>query len=272
LLIAAVTIAGSAVGARAATARETSANWAGYVASEPGVRFHKVSGSWVQPAASCSAGAPANTAFWVGIGGYHSSSRALAQIGTEVDCTSTGSPRYSAWYEMIPSGSVDMPLTVHPGDRVTASVAVTGHRVRMRLHNVTTNATFTKTLKAPTVDLRSADWVLEAPSLCDDSGVCQVSQLANFGTFGFSDASATTTSGHTGLIADPAWSATAIDLVPGSGPDGGAGPNIGVADGASASTGDLSASGGAFDVAYRTPATTAPAPTDGATLTLPVGP
>jgi hypothetical protein len=140
-----------------------------------------------------------------------------------------------------------MPLTVHPGDRVTASVAVTGRRVRMRLHNVTTNATFTKTLKAPTVDLRSADWVLEAPSLCDDSGVCQVSQLANFGTFGFSDASATTTSGHTGLIADPAWSATAIDLVPGSGPDGGAGPNIGVADGASASTGDLSASGGAFD-------------------------
>jgi hypothetical protein len=175
---------------------------------------------------------------------------------------------------MIPAGSVTIPLTIRPGDHITGSVAVTGHHVRMRLHNDTTNATFTRRLRARKTDVRSADWIVEAPSLCDDNGVCHVSQLANFGTTGFSDATAKTTSGHTGAIADPAWTPTAIDLVPGGAPDGGGlgvGRTVGLAAPASALTGELSAPG-AFSISYRSPAPTAPSLPNGATVPSPAGP
>jgi hypothetical protein len=240
-----------------------SANWAGYSASKQGVHFRTAFGSWVQPAASCSGGTPSNAAIWVGIGGDHPSSQGLEQIGSEVDCSAAGTPRYSAWYELIPAGSVRIPMTVRPGDRMAASVSVTGHRVRLRLHNVTTNATFTKIRRAPTVDTSSAEWIVEAPALCDPSGSCNISQLADFGTTGFSIARATATSGHTGVIADPAWSPTAIDLVPGGPPLGDA-HDLGVTPPGSATAGDLSPSGGAFSVDYQGPATTVPS--------LPTGP
>jgi Peptidase A4 family len=275
MLVAAATIAGSPVSASAATGRETSANWAGYVASAPGVRFHKVTGSWVMPPASCSIGTPANAAIWVGLGGYHSNSRAVEQVGTEVDCTRAGSPQYTAWYELLPAGSVTIPLAVHPGDHVTASVAVTGHRVRMRLRDDTTNATFSKSLKAHRTDVRSADWILEAPSLCDDSGVCEVSQLANFGTTAFSGATAKAHSGHAGPIADPAWAATAIDLVPGAAPGGGGsgpGRSVGIGASASAVTGELAGAGNAFSVSYQSPAPPAPGSPGGAPVPSPAAP
>src|SRR4051794_18012155 len=78
---------------------QTSANWAGYAST--GAQFSKVSGSWVQPTASCDSGG-GDAVFWVGIGGATGESSALEQTGTEVDCSS-GSPVYSAWYELVPA-------------------------------------------------------------------------------------------------------------------------------------------------------------------------
>jgi hypothetical protein len=253
--LAIVAIGGSAASAQGPVARIVSANWAGYAATGHGVHFRTAFGTWVQPAASCSADSPTRAAIWVGIGGYRPASHALDQIGTEVDCTA-GEARYSAWYELIPAGSVRIPLTVRPGDRIAASVSVTGHRARLRLHNVTTNATFTRIRRARNVDVSSVEWIVEAPALCDGND-CHISQLADFGTTGFSTARATATTGHTGAIADPAWSATAIDLVPG-GPTLGNTPALGMTLAGSATTGDLSPTGDAFSVTYQAPATTVP--------------
>ena len=56
---------------------------------------------------TCTAGIPAYSAFWVGLGGYASTARKhLEQVGTEADCDSNGVAHYSAWYELVPQASV----------------------------------------------------------------------------------------------------------------------------------------------------------------------
>ena len=54
LSIGVLTITATALGASSASAASVSANWAGYAAS--GAQFSKVSGTWVQPSASCDSG------------------------------------------------------------------------------------------------------------------------------------------------------------------------------------------------------------------------
>jgi hypothetical protein len=68
----------------------------------------------------------------------------------------------------------------------------------------------------PEPDITSAEWIAEAPSACDSSGRCFQLPLANFGRVSFSRASVTANA-HTGVITDPAWAATSIQLVPDDG-------------------------------------------------------
>src|ERR1700754_261618 len=77
--------------ASAATASDaqTSANWAGYAAT--GQQFSKVSGTWVQPEASCDSGS-GDAAFWVGIGGATQESSNVEQGGTAVGCSNSSRP------------------------------------------------------------------------------------------------------------------------------------------------------------------------------------
>jgi hypothetical protein len=250
---------GAATAAEAATA-STSTNWAGYAVSRSGVKYRRVTGTWVQPAADCSQPSKTYSAYWVGLGGLSSSSKALEQIGTEADCSSSGQATYSAWYELVPSAAVDLTgFTVRPGDRITATVDVQGNKVRLRLNNVTRKKVFDKTVTAGTVDTTSAEWIVEAPALCDDRlQVCQTQPLANFSTVKFSSARAISTGGHTGGVQDPAWSATAITLAPGAQRGFGA-RRADVQGGGGATPGALSPSGAAFTVGYAatTPAATA---------------
>jgi hypothetical protein len=234
------------VPARAAAAT-TSANWAGYVAHAPHVKFRTVRGAWTVPNVDCSTPRHTYSAVWIGLGGYHSSSHALEQIGTEADCRN-GVPHYGVWYELLPDAQVTLPLAVQPGDRVSARVSVRGRRATLRVSNLTRGKTYLRTRTAPAIDTTSAEWVVEAPSTCDGLlGTCRVLRLANFGTTTFTDARAIRTGGHQGVISDPAWAASAIDL----GPDA---LTIGPAAGAAgASTGPLSPSGTSFTVTY-TPA------------------
>jgi hypothetical protein len=171
---------------------------------------------------------PTFSAFWVGIGGLSASSRALEQIGTEADCTTSGRERSIAWLELVPAPSRTIRMTVRPGDRISASVTVSGHRVRLRIADRTRGSAFARTLTAPRVDTGSAEWIAEAPSLCTASS-CQIAPLADFGTVTFSHASAQNRSGHSGSITDRRWSATAISLVDttrfGPGPSAGAEPS-----------------------------------------------
>ncbi|MDX6685823.1 MAG: hypothetical protein QOF26_1465 [Baekduia sp.] len=255
----------SAPAALAATA--TSSNWAGYVVARSQVTFRHVSATWVQPAVTCTAGRATYSATWVGLGGNSAASPALEQIGTEADCSAGGTARYSTWYELVPDVSHSAKLTLHAGDTVHASVAVASHVVTLKLSNLTRGTSATKTLHASTVDVGSAEWIVEAPSLCASASMssCSVGALANFAPTAFSRASATTTAGHTGTVADAAWDPTAIDLAS----YGGGGRRFARSPAqssgsaaATATTSPLDATGAAFSVAYGQPATptTAPAP------------
>ncbi len=228
----------------------TSSNWAGYAAHRSGVRFTKVFGSWTQPGASCTAGQPTYSAMWVGLGGFSSSSNALEQIGTEVDCTASGRVDSTAWFELVPSASKTISMKVSPGDTVAAGVVVTGHTVSVALTDVTTRRTFQRTLRARDIDVSSAEWILEAPSDCISSTNCQTLPLTDFGSAAFGLAKAQTTTGHLGAIADRAWRTTRIRLTPDSrqfisvnGPTGAAG---------AATPSSLTAKGSSFKVRFST--------------------
>jgi Peptidase A4 family len=235
--------------AAADAATTTSSNWAGYAISNPGVKFRRVAATWVQPKATCTAsGRRRYSAYWLGLGGYHTSSSALEQIGTEADCTAKGTASYSAWYEMVPDAPVDIDLTVRPGDTVSASVTISGHTVKLYLANRTRGTRFTKQLTVDRVDVSSAEWIVEAPSACYGDR-CQTLPLANFGAASFANAKATTTTGHSGTINDPAWSATAIALRSDGRTFGGRLASDG--DAAAAAPGDLTPTGDRFAVTYQ---------------------
>jgi len=230
-----------------------SSNWAGYgVTPTPGgtvTSFSNVIATWVQPAVTCVVGTPSYSAFWVGLGGMTQASTSLEQIGTESNCTSAGTAKYDAWYEILPAPPVFLKLAIAPGDRVSAAVTITGRTVRMRLRNLTRRTVVNKKLTMAAPDLTSAEWVAEAPSSCTTSGRCMVLPLANFGSVDFLQAAATG-SRHSGLISDPAWKATAITL-DGSQPMGFFGGTGGAL--ASAVPTELSPSG-SFSVAWQAPA------------------
>jgi hypothetical protein len=193
---------------------------------------------------ACTGASQSYSAYWVGIGGFSASSSALEQIGTEADCSVSGKPVLSAWYELVPAPSTPITLTLAPGDLIDATVTVKGHSVTMALYDSTRHRGFTKTLTARTVDTSSAEWIVEAPSDC--TYTCQTLPLANFGAATFLGAKAQSTSGRQGSIASPAWSWTKIALTPGAArfvayPARAAG---------SATPSSLSAGGSSFRVTY----------------------
>jgi hypothetical protein len=193
-----------------------SSNWAGYAVHRAGVRFTKVFATWRQPRATCIRGQRSFSAVWVGLGGYGESSNALEQIGSEVDCTSSGNIDSSVWYELVPAASQSINMRVRPGDALSASVTVVGRRVSVVLSDNTSHHTFRRTLHPSSVDTSSAEWIVEAPSECDSANSCQTLRLANFGTATINSASTQSVGGHTGSISDPAWDTTRIQLTPGA--------------------------------------------------------
>jgi hypothetical protein len=188
-------------------AAAASSNWAGYAVT--GSTFTDVKGSWVQPAVTCAAAGSTYSAFWVGLGGFDGSSTGLEQTGTESDCVD-GRPVYAAWYELLPAVSVRVPMTVSPGDTMSAEVSVDGAVATLTIADMTTGATFTTQQTPSALDTSSAEWIAEAPSRCFRSR-CLPLQLANFGTVQFSGSS-TTANGHVGTISDASWAASSIEL------------------------------------------------------------
>jgi Peptidase A4 family len=203
--------------APAALAQTTkSTNWAGYAVHRAGVSFHSISASWIQPNATCTAGQPSYSSAWVGLGGYSPTSSALEQIGTELDCNAAGEVVSSAWYELVPAPSKPISLPVAPGDAMQATVTVTGHRVVVELDNLTSHHSFRKVLHTPSIDVSSAEWIVEAPSECISQFTCQALPLANFGSITFDAASVVAADGAAGSIAGGHWARTKITLTPGA--------------------------------------------------------
>ncbi|HWD75272.1 MAG TPA: G1 family glutamic endopeptidase [Solirubrobacteraceae bacterium] len=231
----------------------SSENWAGYVAGGSGSsnqQFKSVSGSWVAPTATCTSG-QGYSAFWVGLGGS-GQSNSLEQTGTEADCSASGTPSYFAWYELVPSAPVKVNMSIHPGDHMSGTVTVNGSNVTVSLSDQTTGGSFSKTLQMSNPDVSSAEWVAEAPSSCGQSASnCTPMPLADFGTVQFTNASATTSDGHTGTISDPSWSATAVTLSPSAGNLGFAGYDPTAPSGSAGATPSaLSSDGSSFSVTW----------------------
>ncbi len=205
------------IAAPAAMANTTkSTNWAGYAVHRAGVSFRQVSGSWIQPSATCVAGRPSYSSAWVGLGGYSPTSDALEQIGTEVDCDASGQVISSAWYELVPAPSKTISLAVRPGDAMHASVTVTDNRVVVELDDLTSHHRFRKTVRTDAIDVSSAEWIVEAPSQCISQFTCQALPLADFGSVSFDSASALASDGTAGTIGRRAWTRTRIKLTPGA--------------------------------------------------------
>ena len=191
--------------------RRTSSHWAGYVAIPRAGAFTAVQATWVQPRIRCDR-PESSVAFWIGLGGATRHARGLEQIGTSADCSDTLMPSYSAWSELIPAPArpVELPISVAPGDTITAQVAASDTTVTFTLRNVTTDEAFATEVPARLLDLSSAEWIVEAPSLCFQR--CTTLPLAKFGNLTFTSATART-EGHMGTIKDSAWMHHRIKLI-----------------------------------------------------------
>ena len=219
----------------AMAATEVSQNWSGYVVT--GDLFRRVSGSWVVPKLSCGNHAKTYSDAWVGLGGFNQGAQALEQTGTSADCSSAGRARYSAWYELLPAAAVPIRMKVRAGDKISGSIAVSGTQVRVVLRNRTRDTKFSTTKRMSSPDVSSAEWILEAPSDCDNQGNCTPLPLANFGKIPFTSAAVTTSNGRTASISHAGAKVTRLHL---SDPAGG-----------EAITSGLSSDGSSFSVRYR---------------------
>jgi hypothetical protein len=243
--------------------QQTSQNWSGYVVqSSAGKSFSSVSGSWVEPSVSSSTG-QGYSAFWVGLGGAGQQSQALEQTGTAAQVVN-GQTTYYAWYELVPSAQVTLPLAIHPGDHMSGKVTVHGTTVTIFLNDQTTGHSVTKTLQMSNPDTSSAEWIAEAPATEAGDGSMQILPLADFRQVTFTNASATA-GGQTGSISDPAWTVEQVDLNNSGGApflgDGSQFSSLGGTDSqqsAGATAGGVSNDGTSFTVSYTSDPTATP--------------
>jgi len=156
----------------------TSSNWAGYDAV--GGTFTSVTATWVQPTIQPSL-TTAYADFWVGLDGDGSTT--VEQIGTE-GYSLGGVVTYDAWYEMYPNYPVNIPMTITPGDLITATVTSTAaNKFVLSLVDQTSGQSFTTRQTFAGAQLASAEVIVEAP-YADGVGVLP---LADFGAVNFTN-------------------------------------------------------------------------------------
>ena len=151
-------------GPEVGTSRIASYNWSGYAdVSATDQTFAKVSGQWRTPRVTCGS-EDTITSEWVGLDGF--SSLTVEQAGTVGWCFE-GTPTYFTWYEMYPSGTVEVGTSLRPGDLITATVSHSGTAYTLALTDSTRPAdsfSATKTCALATCLDTSAEWVAERPS------------------------------------------------------------------------------------------------------------
>jgi hypothetical protein len=172
-------------------------NWGGYVVYNASYSVSRVVGSWTVPTISGSTSTTCpyaqktwdSNSVWIGIDGANTPT--VEQTGTSSDCF-YGQTSYYAWYEFYPAGSVQIPITVSPGDKITAMVLFSGNNAtgvptfKTTLTDLTTSATFTSPKTPVPGALReSAEWTDESPYYLGILGLTHVTPVS------FSGASAT---------------------------------------------------------------------------------
>lgn len=191
-------------------AQGLSKNWSGYLIT--GASFRHVSAHWRIPRVACRTGTRGYSAMWIGLGGYQGPG--LEQVGTELDCPGGGRSVVFAWYELLPAPLKNIPLRVNPGDRMAANVTVSGPWTTLQLRDLDRHRFFRRRFYTSEINLSSAEWILEAPSLCVPFTVrCVIRPLLAFGRAEFSQAAVTTTEGMRGTVSSSAWQRIPVILV-----------------------------------------------------------
>jgi hypothetical protein len=133
----------------------------GYVdTNKAGNTYSEVSGHWVVPTLYCRHNGTSETAFWVGLDGYSNNSE--EEAGVLVLCIAS-SLRMDTFYA-IPglTGPQIMGTSVTAGDKIRASVAVTGTTYKFKVtdaNNPANSFSETKTCPAATCPDKSAEWM-----------------------------------------------------------------------------------------------------------------
>ena len=166
-----------------------SSNWSGFVeATSPSTpSFTGVTATFDVPRLLAS---PAGSAMaeWVGIDGALDSSLIQAGIDEQPVASDPGSYTITPWWEILPAPETPITsLTVGPGDLLTVEIEhVSGTTWSIALLDHTTGKSFQidRTYSGPQT---SAEWIVEAPTVCTQSGACQVAPLAPYTTTTFDD-------------------------------------------------------------------------------------
>jgi S1-C subfamily serine protease len=144
----------------------TSRNWAGYVATDG--KFRSVSGNWVIPQAA-STNTPSDVSAWVGIGGVNTTDDIA--VGAGVDIGLGGLPTYFAWLELSPAAVQVLPLEVHPGDEVSATIAQQAPGSwHISMANRKTGQSTEQTVQYASA-MSSAEWIQGLPASKDKAGL-----------------------------------------------------------------------------------------------------
>jgi hypothetical protein len=174
-----------------------SSNWSGYVGGPPDAEWTMASANWVQPAITCPNKTSEEVTFWVGIDGYSSST--VEHGGTLAKCTA-GKASYSTWWQMYPGAIQIVGSTVHPGDKISASVTRTGTKYTLKVTDATTGGnSFTKTETCSTCKDDTVEWISGATSPENDPSEGTDTALPDFGKWTVTSAALSDPggSGHT---------------------------------------------------------------------------
>ena len=154
-----------------------SASWAGWASAG---HHTSVTASWREPAVRCAAHETSDSAFWIGLDGYGSSS--VEQTGTQAGC-SDGRAFYAAWTEFYPAPSTNLSYPLGPGDSMHGTVTyLSRHEYRLTLSDSTQGWSRQVTGTASRADNASAEIVAEAPT---DGRTGKTMALSAFGSATF---------------------------------------------------------------------------------------
>jgi Peptidase A4 family len=177
-----------------------SLNWSGYAATSS-QQFTYVHVRFTQPKITC-VGKVQYTSNWSGLDGLTNST--VEQDGTDAFCGGSNhkTPKYRAWYEMFPAGSVSV-FSVRPGDTIDSSVRFANGKFRLRIADLTRGISVTKVGACSSCARSSAEWIVERPALCTNKTCTKafLTMLAHFQTTTMAQAQAQVAGGKVSGIA-----------------------------------------------------------------------
>jgi len=202
-----------------------SSNWSGYIAGTGhSGQVTCVEGAWIEPTVVCPRSGRTDVAVWVGIDGSSSTNLGVTttgpeQAGTNISCED-GSPFQTAWWETVPSvsGAVSFGEEVTPssGDHVWAQVSYGRDGFTMTVTDLTSQQTGSETMSVTGAARRTAEWIVEAPTVACSRATCAILPLARFSQIVMTGGLALIAS-RLGAIGDTHWARDVVTDYTGGG-------------------------------------------------------